>query len=64
MSRGLKLGHYTTSLIELNGYLVLFPGAKLTENGMTDFNENLLNSMPYSESDKVYEQGFYYEPIT
>ena len=63
--RRLKVIHYTDRFIDLNNYLALFPGAKLTEQiVMTELNEILLNSMTNSWSKKAYVQRFDCEYMT
>ena len=43
----LNVRRYAVHLIDLNGYVVSFPGETLTDNiGVTELNEILLNSMP------------------
>ena len=63
--RGLKLGRYSSCMIDLKKYLVLLPGANISDYMcMTELNENLLNSMPNSWSKQAYVQVFYCEYIT
>ena len=71
MCRGMEKPHslnvrrYAARLIDLNGYLVYFTGANLTDNiVVTKLNEILLNSMPNSWSKQAYVQGFDCESIT
>ena len=62
---GLKVIKYVNHLIVLNKYLDYFPGANMTDKiGVTEKNENLLNSMPNIWSKQVYGQGFDCESIT
>ena len=52
-------------LIDLNEYVATFPGAKPTQKiGVTEINENLLNSMPNSWIKQAYVQVFDCEFIT
>ena len=52
-------------LVDLNEYLALFPGAKLTDKfGMIDLNKIVLNSIPNSWSKQAYVQRFDGESIT
>ena len=63
--RGLKISHYAYRLIDLNKYLALFPGGKLSERiGVVGINKILLNSMPNSWSKQSYVQVFDYDSIT
>ena len=49
--RSLKVRRYGACLIDLNEYLVFFPGATMADKiGVTGLNEILLNSMPNSWS--------------
>ena len=55
MRRGIKKSHaltvrrYVARLIDLNEYLVSFPGATLTDKiSVTELNKTPLNSMPNS----------------
>ena len=57
--RCLKVRKYADRLIDINEYLALFPGSKLTDKiGMTGLNEILLNSMSNSWSNQAYVQLF------
>ena len=57
--RGLKVRHYADHLIELNEYLDLLPGTKLTDKiCMTEMNKIMLNSMPDSWIEQACMQGF------
>ena len=50
---------YAAHLIDLNEYLASFPGATLADKmGVTELNENLLNSIQNSWSKQAYVQGF------
>ena len=45
----LKVRRYDARFIDLNEYLASFPGATMAEKmGVTELNENLLNSIPTS----------------
>ena len=58
-TRSLTVRRYTLRLIDLNEYLASFLGATLTDNiGVTELNEILLNSLPYSWSKQDYVQVF------
>ena len=60
----LKVRRYVARLIELNNFLSLFPGAKLTEKiKVAKINEILLNSMPNSWSKQAHVQGFYCKSV-
>ena len=62
--RSITLRCYVERLIDLNEYLVSFPGATLTDKiGVTAFNEILLNSMPTNWSKQAYVQVFDCESI-
>ena len=55
----LKVRQYQACLINLNKYLYLFTGSKLTGKiGMTEINEILLNIMTNSWTKQAYVQGF------
>ena len=63
--RILKVIHYAARLIDINEYLVDFPGENVSDDiGETDPNEILLNSMKKVWSKKAYVQGFYFKIIT
>ena len=56
---GLKARRYITCLIDLNKYLDLFPGGKLSDKiGVMDQNEIFLYCMPNIWINKDYVQGF------
>ena len=59
-TRSLKVRRYAVNLINLDEYLVSFPGATMADKiGITELNETFLNSMPNSWSKQAYVQGFY-----
>ena len=63
--RSLAVRSYVARLIDLNEYLVSFPGETLTGKiGVIELYGILLNSMPNSWSKQAYVQGFDYEYIT
>ena len=62
--RILKVRPYAARLIDLNKSLSSFLGATMDGKiGVTELNENILNSMPNSWSKQVYVQGFDCESI-
>ena len=55
---------YAARLIDLNDYLVSFPGEIMADKiGVTEINEIILYSMPNSWSKQAYIQGFDCESI-
>ena len=63
--RGLKVRHYADSLIYLNEYLAVLPGAKISlKNCVMEINENPLNFMLYIYSNQACLQGFNREYFT
>ena len=64
-TRSLKVRRYVPCLIDMNEYLVSFPGSTLAQKiDVTELNDIILNSMPNSLSKKVYVQGFDCESIS
>ena len=58
-THSLKVRHYAARLIDLDEYLVSFPGTTIYDKiGVTELNEIILNSMPNSWYKKSYVQGF------
>ena len=52
-------------LVDLNEYLAVFPGAKISDKMfMTELNEILLNSIPNSWNNQAYVKEFDCESIT
>ena len=57
--RILTVRSYAARLIDLNEYLLSFPGVTLTDKiGVTKLNEILIKIMPNSWSKQAYVQGF------
>ena len=64
-TRGLKGRCYAASLIDLNDYLDVLPGVKISDKMcVAELNEILLNIIRNSWSNQAYVQGFYCEYIT
>ena len=64
-TRSLTVRRHAARLIDLNEYLVSFPGVNLTNNiDVTELNEIILNIMPNRWSKQAYVQGFGCEYIT
>ena len=54
-----KVIFYAYSTVELNEYLIVFPGGKGSENvGEMELNKIILNIIPNGCSKKEYVQGF------
>ena len=61
----LKVICYVAPLVDLNEYLDVLPGEKISDKiCVTELYEILLNSMPNIWSKQAYVQGFDYEYIT
>ena len=62
---GLKVRRYSASMIDLNNYLVVFPGAKASEMFCdTELDGFVLNSMPKIRINQAYVQRFDFESNT
>ena len=58
----LKILRYADRINDLDGYLAVFPGAKVSDKiGETYFNAILLNCIPNRWSNQAYMQGLYCE---
>ena len=61
----LKVRCYAAHFIDLNEYLDSLPNSTLSEEfGVTELNENFLNSIPNNWIKQAYAQGFHCNYIT